>query len=229
MEPEDKPEPEYYPQKKYREILEEIKKLSKGRKVKLLPVTKYSEPTMVYLLYSIGVKEYGENYVAKLVEKAELMPKDIQWHLIGHLQSNKVKFLLSSVPNVIIETVDSKKIAKEINDTCVKLGINELKVYVQVNISKEETKSGADIKDVDDIVKEIVQNCDRLKLCGVMSLGNIGAKDEFAEMIEIKKKICETYGFDPNDFTASFGTSQDYKDAVLCQSDEVRVGRTIFQ
>ena len=81
---------------------------------------------------------------------------------------------------------------------------------------------------IDDIVKTIIENCPNLKLVGIMSLGNIGNKDEFKKMVEIKNKYCEMYKINKEEFVASFGTSDDYVNAIECGSDEVRVGSSIF-
>lgn len=198
-----------------------------NKKVVLVAVSKKRPSEDIKIIYDQGQRIFGENYVAELIEKSLILPKDIEWHLIGHLQSNKVKKLLENIPNIVIESVDSIKIAKEINKFSSKS--NPTKVYIEINISKTETKTGANIEIIDDIAKEIVNNCPNLKLVGIMSLGNVNNKEEFNNMIKIKNDICEKYNLNKEKFIASFGTSQDFENAILSGSDEIRVGHQIFE
>lgn len=201
---------------------------AKTKNVIFIAVSKRRTPELIQHVYNCGHRQFGENYVAELLEKHETLPKDIEWHLIGHLQTNKIKKLLETIPNIIIESVDSVKLALELQKQALKLGISNLRVYVEINISNSTTKTGADLNVIDDIVKTIIEQCPNLKLVGIMSLGNIGNKDEFKKMVEIKNKYCEMYKINKEEFVASFGTSDDYVDAIECGSDEVRVGSSIF-
>ena len=155
------------------------------------------------------------------------LKKDIEWHLIGHLQTNKVKKLLDEIPNIVIESVDRIDVVKKISQYAdVK---NKTKIYLEINISGEDSKTGCPIKDIYTVIDEIVKNGDKLEFVGIMSLGKIGDKKEFEKMIELKKEICEKYNLDKNKFIASFGTSQDFEEAILSGSDEVRIGHQIFE
>jgi pyridoxal phosphate enzyme (YggS family) len=213
----------------YQNLLNEIKKTKKEnnitKEIKLISVSKKRSIEDIKVIYDLGVRIFGENYVNELLEKKEKLGKDIEWHLIGHLQSNKVKKLLQNIPNVIIESVDSVKIAEEIN----KHAQGKIKVYVEVNISGSESKTGADLKIIDDICKVIIEKCNNLELIGIMSLGDVGNKEQFENMVKIKNDICDKYHLDKSKFIASFGTSQDYIEAILSGSDEIRVGHQIFE
>ena len=201
---------------------------AKTKNVIFIAVSKRRTPELIQHVYDCGHRQFGENYVAELLEKYEKLPKDIEWRLIGHLQTNKIKKLLETIPNIIIESVDSVKLALELQKQALKLGISNLRIYVEINISNSTTKTGADLNVIDDIVKTIIEHCPNLKLVGIMSLGNIGNKDEFKKMVEIKNKYCEMYKINKEEFVASFGTSDDYVNAIECGSDEVRVGSSIF-
>lgn len=198
------------------------------KEVRFMAVSKKRPAEAVQEVYNQGHRLFGENYVAELLEKCEKLPKDIEWHLIGHLQTNKIKKLLEKIPNIIIESVDSAKVAEELEKNCVKQGINELKVYMEVNISNSTTKTSADMNTIGEIAETIVKKCPHLKFVGIMSLGNVNDLEEFREMIKLKNELCEKYNMDKNTFIASFGTSQDYENAIREGSDEVRVGHTIF-
>lgn len=216
----------------YQLVLERISNAStesNNKNCKLLTVSKKRSVEDIKIIYDLGQRAFGENYVAELIEKAEKLPKDIEWHLIGHLQTNKIKNLLETPNLAVIESVDSIKVATELNKACVKDGRQELKVYVEVNISGTETKTGAKIEIIDDIIKEIIEKCPKLKLAGIMSLGDIGNKEQFEKMIQLKKDICEKNKLDHDIFVCSFGTSEDFDEAIRCGSNEVRVGSSIFQ
>ena len=159
--------------------------------------------------------------------KSKSLPKDIEWHLIGHLQTNKVKKLLEEIPNIVIESVDRIDVVKKISQYAD--ANNRTKVYLEINISGEDSKTGCPIKDIYNVADEIMKNKDKMDLIGIMSLGKIGDKKEFEKMVQIKNDICEKYGIDKDKFIASFGTSQDFDEAILAGSDEVRIGHQIFE
>ena len=143
------------------------------------------------------------------------------------MQSNKVKKLLEEIPNIVIESVDRIEIVKKISQYAD--GKNKIKVYLEINISNEDSKTGCPIKDLYKVADEIIKNKDKIELVGIMSLGKVGDKEEFKKMGEIKNEICEKYGFDKDKFIASFGTSQDFEEAIISGSDEVRIGHQIFE
>lgn len=112
-------------------------------KPRLVAVSKTKPVSLLMEAYNAGQRHFGENYVQEVLEKAPQMPRDVHWHFIGHLQSNKAKALVQSIPNLYsVETVDSQKIANHLNRACEGAERDELlKVMVQVNTSGEESKS----------------------------------------------------------------------------------------
>jgi PLP dependent protein len=217
---------------KYKQVIETITKtLSqtiKTKYTKLLVVSKTRSIEQILNLYNQGQRDFGENYLNELVEKSQKLPSDIKWYMIGHLQTNKVKKLLA-VPNLYaIESVDSLKLAKELNTQCHKMERNNLNIYLQINISGEQTKSGVHPEEVLKIYEDIKNECDRLKVIGIMSLGEIGNSRQFEQMFEIKSNICEKFNVGASDFVLSLGTSDDYEKAIEYGSNEVRIGGLLF-
>ena len=216
----------------YESVCQSIDKAKKDNNITknpiLVAVSKKRSVEAIKQIYECGQRLFGENYINELLEKVDQLPKDIEWHVIGHLQTNKIKKMLEKIPNVVVESVDSVKLSDELNKNCSKLGINKLQVYIEINISNSTTKTGADLTIIDDIAKNIVEKCPNLELKGIMSLGNVNNKEEFAHMLKIKEEFCEKYKFNKDSFIASFGTSQDFENAIIAGSDEVRVGHQIF-
>ena len=215
----------------YNTVLDQIKatkeKTSSKKNPILIAVSKKRSVESIQVIYNLGHRIFGENYPQELLEKSKKLPKDIEWHLIGHLQTNKVKKMLEEIPNLIIESVDRIDVVKKIAQYAdIK---NPTKVYLEINISNEDSKTGCPLEKIYEVIDEIIKNKDKLILVGIMSLGKIGDKQEFEKMIQIKNEICEKYGLDKDKFIASFGTSQDFQDAILSGSDEVRIGHQIFQ
>ncbi len=215
----------------YQSTLESIKssteKSSHKKSPILVAVSKKRPVEAIQVIYNLGQRIFGENYPQELMAKSKSLPKDIEWHLIGHLQTNKVKKILEEIPNIIIESVDRIDVVKKIAQYAdIK---NPTKVYLEINISNEDSKTGCPLEKIYEVIDEIIKNKDKLNLVGIMSLGKIGDKQEFEKMIQIKNEICEKYGLNKDKFIASFGTSQDFQDAILSGSDEVRIGHQIFQ
>ena len=179
----------------YTSTLESIKSSSEKSPNKKVPiliaVSKKRSVESIQVIYNLGQRIFGENYPQELLTKSESLPKDIEWHLIGHLQTNKVKKLLEQIPNIVIESVDRVDVVKKISQYAdVK---NRTKVYLEINISGEESKTGCPIKDIYNVIDEIMKNKDKIEFVGIMSLGKIGDKKEFEKMVEIKNEICEKY------------------------------------
>ena len=202
-------------------------KSSHKKKPILVAVSKKRSVESIQVIYNLGQRIFGENYPQELLSKSKSLPKDIEWHLIGHLQTNKVKKLLEEIPNLIIESVDRVDIVQKISQYANVN--NKTKVYLEINISGEDSKTGCPLNDIYNVINEIIKNKDKLDFVGIMSLGKIGDKKEFEKMVEIKKEICDKYNLDLNKFIASFGTSQDFDEAILSGSDEVRIGHQIFE
>ena len=197
---------------------------------------------------------FGENYVQELQQKASILPRSIRWHFIGGLQTNKCKALAEQVPNLwAVESVDAIKKAdalekgrRALSEKCdgeqAPNGEDQppekLRVFVQVNTSGEENKSGAEPGDeVVELCRHVWEQCPHLQLQGLMTIGAIarsvaakeGAENEdFAKLKEEKAKVIEAIGLRETDFELSMGMSADFEDAIRQGSDEVRIGSTIF-
>ena len=208
-------------------IKKSVEKTSSKKSPILIAVSKKRSVESIQVIYNLGQRIFGENYPQELLTKSKSLPKDIEWHLIGHLQTNKVKKILEEIPNVVIESVDRIDVVKKLSQYGdVK---NKTKIYLEINISGEESKTGCPLDNINIVLDEIFKNKDKMELIGIMSLGKVGDKKEFEKMVEIKNNICDKYGLDKNKFIASFGTSQDYEEAILSGSDEVRIGHQIFE
>lgn len=217
---------------KFKQVVESISKCLqtniKTKYTNLLVVSKTRSIEQILNLYNQGQRDFGENYLNEIIEKSQKLPADINWYMIGHLQTNKVKKLLT-VPNLFaIESVDSLKLAKELNDQCQKIDRKILNIYLQINISWEDTKSGIKPDGVISLYDDIKKECDRLRIRGIMSLGEIGNTKQFEEMYDIKLKICNEYNLNQDEFVLSLGTSDDYEKAIVYGSNEVRIGGLLF-
>lgn len=206
---------------------------------RLVAVSKLKPADCIIEAYEHGQRHFGENYVQELIEKSN-NPKiqeleDIRWHFIGHLQSNKCNNIVG-VPNLfMIETVDSTKLATTLNSSWGKQNKTKpLNVMVQVNTSKEESKSGCSSDKCVDLVEHIISHCAHLKFSGLMTIGEMnydwsqGANPDFICLIECRKNVCEKLGISLEDVELSMGMSNDFEKAILMGSTNVRVGSTIF-
>ncbi|MGB5005349.1 MAG: YggS family pyridoxal phosphate-dependent enzyme, partial [Ferruginibacter sp.] len=150
--------------KKYQEILREL-----AGKATLVAVSKTKPVEDILDLYALGQRDFGENYVQELNDKYELLPKDIRWHYIGHLQSNKVKYIAPFVH--LIHGVDSLSLLKEIN----KQGSKNNRIIdclLQVYIAKEETKFGLDSHELETIIKTDLAEFKNIRICGLMGMAS---------------------------------------------------------
>ena len=197
---------------------------------------------------------FGENYVQELQQKASILPRLIRWHFIGGLQTNKCKALAEQVPNLwAVESVDAIKKADALEKGRRALDEKSerepapngedhpqtmLRVFVQVNTSGEENKSGAEPgNEVVELCRHVRDQCPHLRLQGLMTIGAIarsvaakeGAENEdFVKLKEEKTKVVEALGLADTDLELSMGMSADFENAIRQGSDEVRVGSTIF-
>lgn len=198
----------------------------------LVAVSKTKPVDMIQLAYDAGHRHFGENYIQELTTKAPLLPREIQWHFIGHLQTNKCKQLLS-VPNLyMVESVDSERLATQLNKACVTVGREErLKVLVQINTSDEATKFGADAKECISLVKHVVHKCPRLEFSGLMTIGRLDSApptDCFKLLVECRKQVADELKTEPQSLDLSMGMSGDYELAIQLGSTIIRIGSTIF-
>lgn len=209
--------------------------LKAGREVspRLVAVSKTKPVSDLREAYDAGQRCFGENYVQEIVDKSPELPSDVQWHFIGHLQSNKVKTLLEGVPSLAcIETVDSQKLANKLDNTLEKLSRDNLKVFVQVNTSGEESKYGVEPgPECVSLCKHIEESCPHLTLSGLMTIGQpdySSRPENFVNLRECRKEVCAALGKEEDLLELSMGMSGDFVQATEMGSTNIRVGSTIF-
>lgn len=203
--------------------------------VVLIAVSKTKPSSLILESYKAGQLHFGENKVQEMAEKAELLPKDICWHLIGHLQTNKVKYIAPFVH--LIHSVDSLKLAKEI-DKRAKQHDRTIQILLQVHIAKEETKFGLSNEEVIELLKSPdFQALKNIKLVGLMGMATNTndeslIENEFSELSSFFNQIknsASDFGLNKNEFsTLSMGMSGDYQIAIKSGSTHVRIGSAIF-
>lgn len=197
--------------------------------VKLVAVSKYKPAACIMELYNAGQRDFGENYVQELTSKAAVLPADINWHFIGHLQSQKAKALIRDVSNLtLMETVDSEKIATKLNAAVEQAERSPLSVYVQVCTSDEGTKSGVDPEEVTVLCQHILANCPHLLLKGLMTIGAPGDYTCFDTLRESRNTVSSRLDIPPDSLDLSMGMSADFQEAITRGSTSVRIGSTIF-
>lgn len=212
--------------------------------VRLVAVSKTKPLSYIKEAYfKSGQKIFGENYAQELEEKAKEMgddenyENDIQWHFIGGLQSNKAAKLVKNVVpygKLVVETVNSEKVANKLDNAMANnFPGNDgqellLDVFVQVNTSGEESKSGVSVDESIELCKYVVQNCKRLNLKGVMTIGAPGDVDCLENLGKCRELVADALSLDPCDIELSMGMSGDFETAIAKGSTNVRVGSTIF-
>lgn len=200
--------------------------------VRLVAVSKYQPISSIELLYQQQHRVFGESKVQELVNKYEALPKDIEWHFIGHLQTNKVKYIIPFVS--LIHGVDSIKILKEINK-CAQRNNKIVSCLLQVHIAQEETKFGFSFEDLDILFsKKVFEEFTHVKICGLMGMAsNTNDKEqvryEFRSLSDYYKKIKQLYFSEAGSFDElSMGMSGDYLLAIEEGSTLVRIGSSLF-
>lgn len=205
------------------------------KKVKLVAVSKTKPVADIFELYNLGHRDFGENYVQELAEKHLLLPHDIRWHFIGHLQSNKVKYIAPFVH--LIHSVDSFKLLKEINRQGLKYH-RVINCLLQVHIAQEETKFGLSEAELDELVTDLekLDATDQLrfvKITGLMGMASFTddakkVRAEFKYLASLYDKYSTRTSTNLHLQTLSMGMSADYKLAIEEGSNLVRVGSLIF-
>lgn len=200
--------------------------------VELIAISKTKPIGLIKEAYGCGQRLFGENRVQELKQKYEELPKDIEWHFIGHLQSKQVKQIASFVS--LIHSVDSLKLYSIINREAVKHN-RVIDVLIQVKIAKEETKSGLSRDECFELLESISGGeFPGVRVVGVMGMSTKGLSDaetreEFINLSNIKQEIQENYFKNCNSFKEiSMGMSGDYEIAMEVGSTMVRIGSTIF-
>lgn len=195
--------------------------------VQLVAVSKTHPVSAIQEVYDLGQRVFGENKVQEVTEKYPLLPKDIQWHLIGHLQTNKVKYIAEFVDT--IQSVDSEKLIREINKEAAKHN-RIIKVLLQVKIAEEESKFGLDINEVKDLFEQYLSGeFQNIEITGLMGMATFtDDKDQVKkEFLNLKSLFDELNQLKKLE-TLSMGMSDDFPIAIECGANSVRVGSAIF-
>ena len=211
----------------YREIMHTLSATGAG----LVAVSKLKSPADIMELYALGQRDFGENYVQELLEKQAQLPADIRWHFIGHLQSNKVKYIIPSIQ--LIQGVDSFKLLREINKQATKIG-RVVDCLLQVHIAEEETKFGFDKKEL----KETLEHPELPSLQHIRITGLMGMASFTEDMTKVRREFKQLKAlFDewspitlPSGRISilSMGMSGDYRVALEEGSNLVRIGSLLF-
>lgn len=209
----------------YQSVIEELK----SSNTTLVAVSKTKPASDIEALYQLGQRDFGENYVQEFIDKVPQLPQDIKWHFIGHLQTNKVKYILPYVH--LIHGVDSLKLLKEIDKQADK---NDLIIncLLQVYIAQEESKFGLDEAEIEAIIKQL-PNLNHVKIVGLMGMASfsddenkVATEFKYLQSIYTKYSKLETPNFKLQ--TLSMGMSGDYKLAIAAGSNMVRIGSLLF-
>ncbi len=218
----------------YKEVLANVHEAAlranrQPEEVLLIAVSKTKPEKSIQDLYDIGVRDFGENKVQELCDKYENLPKDIKWHLIGHLQRNKVKYIVDKVH--LIHSVDSVRLAEEIQAEAIKKNV-VVNILVQVNVASEESKFGLETEETEEIIRKIA-TMSNIRIKGLMTIAPFVENGE--ENREIFKKLKQlAVDIDGKNIdnvcmnVLSMGMSGDYSVAIEEGATMVRVGTSIF-
>lgn len=213
------------------ELFYQLKSELESKGVILVTISKTKPPSEILKVYNAGQRIFGENKVQELTEKQKLLPDDIQWHLVGHLQTNKVKYIASFVQ--LIHSVDSFRLLVEINNQAKKHN-RIIKVLLQIYIAREETKFGLTFEEAKSLLEdnrlEVLQN---ILICGMMGMATLTADElqvhrEFSSLRIFFKEMKSLKRKNYNPEILSMGMSGDYQIAIAEGSNMVRIGSAIF-
>ena len=217
--------------KKVEQVIDEsCKKAGRTRgEVTLIAVSKTKPVEMLQEAYDYGCRDFGENKVQELVDKYEVMPKDIRWHMIGHLQRNKVKYIVDKV--YLIHSVDSLKLAEEISKEAVKKNVI-VNILIEVNVAEEESKFGVSCKETLDLVRKI-SILPNVCIKGLMTIAPFVENGEenriyFSKLKELAVDIEHENVDNISMEILSMGMTGDYPIALSEGATYVRVGTGIF-
>src|SRR5665213_966487 len=214
----------------YHKILDELK----HRKVQLVAVSKTRTPAEIREMYELGQRDFGENYVQELVDKQAELPSDIRWHFIGHLQTNKVKYIAPFIH--MIQGVDSQKLLMEI-DRQAKRNQRSILCLLQVHIAREETKFGFSERELMELAETVLPNrkeniFSNVQIAGLMGMASLTGDqqqigNEFKNLKIAFDQIKKVLPGDPVQ-TLSMGMSSDYTIALQEGSTMIRIGTALF-
>jgi pyridoxal phosphate enzyme (YggS family) len=213
-------------------VWNELQKEFASKGVQLIAVSKTKPAADIQALYDLGQRDFGENYVQELAEKRPQLPAGIRWHFIGHLQTNKVKYIVPFVH--LIHTVDSLKLLTEISKQAAKEG-RVVDVLLQLYVAAEETKFGLDTREVIALMDHLeAQPLEHVRICGLMGMATntsdtAQVRKEFETVHNFFVFLKDTYFFARPWFNIiSMGMSADYELAVNAGSNMVRIGSMLF-
>lgn len=197
--------------------------------VTLIAVSKTKPVRLIEEAYEYGIREFGENKAQEMKEKYDVLPKNISWHFIGHLQTNKIKYVVGRA--CLIHSIDSLHLAEEIDSYCEKKGL-DVDVLIEVNVAKEATKSGINLEETEELVKSI-SRLSHVHIKGLMTIAPFVENAENNRMIfralkdlsvDISRKNIDNVSMD----ILSMGMTNDYEVAIEEGATHVRVGTAIF-
>ncbi len=206
--------------------------LNAGRdpeKIRLVIVTKTVAPVVIREAYDAGERDFGENRVQEWQEKKEALPSDVLWHLIGHLQTNKVKTVIGKVG--LIHSLDRPSLVAEIEKQARAKGVKEVPCLLQVNMSREETKSGCAPEEITAVL-EAIAAAPSIRLKGLMTIGPLTVDE--GKIRDCFRKTRELFESLKNDHSGhaweilSMGMSADYKIAIEEGANMLRIGSLVF-
>ncbi len=195
--------------------------------VTLVAVSKNHPVEKINEVYNLGQRIFGENKVQEMMEKQPNLPSDIEWHLIGHLQTNKVKYIAPFV--AMIQSVDSEKLLSEINKQAEK---NErtIKVLLQVKIAEEDTKTGLEVSEAKELFLKYLQGeFPNIEIVGLMGMASfVDDKVQVKREFSFLKRLFDQLSMQKKLDVLSMGMSDDFPLAIECGANSVRVGSAIF-
>ena len=218
----------------YRKVLSEVKERAvysnrKEEDVTLIAVSKTKPVELLQEVYDAGARDFGENKVQEIITKYDKLPSDIRWHMIGHLQTNKVKYIADKV--YMIHSVDSVKLAEVISKEAVKAG-RVIPILIEVNVAGEESKFGISVLECEDFIRNI-HRLPGIHISGLMTIAPFVENEELNRehfkslkqlSVDIMQKNIDNVSMD----FLSMGMSGDYRTAIEEGADLVRVGTRIF-
>ncbi len=211
-------------------MYEQLRSQLDTHEVTLVAVSKTKPPSAIQELYDQGQRIFGENRVQEVVEKYDVLPKDIQWHVIGQLQKNKVKYIAPFIS--CIQSVDSLALAKVIQKEAIK-NDRKINILLQIKIAKEDSKTGYNYDELINDIQELTA-LDHIIISGVMGIGTFTSdeattKQEFDNLKKYFDHLKSEFFSGNDDFTEiSMGMSGDYLTAIEYGSTMVRIGSLLF-
>lgn len=210
-----------------KENIEKIKDEIDSTQAKLIAVSKYVSLEKIVEAYDAGIRDFAESKAIDAIEKINQLPKDIRWHFIGHLQTNKVKKVTGRFE--LIHSVDSYKLASSISAFAKSLGITQ-KILLQLNLANEEQKSGFSKTEIKKTFGDILK-LENIKVEGLMMMAPYTNDEDylyglFKELSELKKELSSKFSYEMKEL--SMGMSNDYAQAVKAGSTMIRIGSKLF-